>query len=147
MASRFHPTGFAGDPPTTVEMTPPLVAELYQCLGNSASSQTVGIFGWGGASASDYNTTLAQWQSFRPNVQQILVDNAMQVLGGTDVGEEILDIVMVSSFSDAQIAVYQPPPNSNANNWVDTLARMIHPDPGDPVCDILTFSDHLHRRC
>jgi kumamolisin len=138
------------NPSTTVPLTPPRVARLYQFPTNSAAGQTIGILSFGGGyRLTDitpfYNDLGPGFVT--PKITDVLIDAAANspAAVGTALAqrraetENILDICVAGSVAQgADLAVYFSA--NSQRGWVDALTRAIHPDPGDPEPSVLSIS-------
>jgi kumamolisin len=127
----------AGDPPDTTTTTVPQVTQLYNFPTNSAAGQTIAILSEGGYATSDiqkYFSALPAGYTM-PTIIDITVDASN---GSPDI-ETTQDICIAASAAPgANIAVYFT--TGTQSGWTDLIARVIHPDPGDPVCSVLSSS-------
>lgn len=126
----------AADPPNTNPIPMTTMPSLYGFPSNLAAGQTIAIFSEGGFLASDI---AANFPSNPPSVLSIAVDAPN---GGYADGETTQDIFISASVAPgAQVAVYFT--TYSQQGWVDLLARVIHPSPGDPICSVLSSSFYV----
>jgi kumamolisin len=133
-----------GDPPGTSTMTVPQMAALYKFPANSAANQNIAVFSEGGYDQSDitqyYNALPASYKNAYgpPNVVPVSV-NASN--GRPDV-ETTQDIcIAFSAAPEANIYVYFT--TYDQAGWFNLIHRVVHPDPGDPTCSVLTASFYV----
>ena len=128
----------AGDPPGTGLLTVDKVRTLYDFPVNQAAGQTIAIFSEGGYLPSDISANFA---GSPPAVIDVPVDAPN--LGFAD-GETTQDICIAGAAAPgAEIAVYFT--TYDQVGWVDLIARVVHPSPGDPVCAVLSSSFFVSR--
>jgi kumamolisin len=129
-----------GDPPGTTTITVPQMTKLYNFPTHSAAGQTIAIFSEGGYLPSDvtaYYATLTGFTS--PTITDVSVD--ANNLGFPD-GETTQDICIASTAAPgASIAVYFT--TYTQQGWFDLVERVAHPNPGDPVCSVLSSSFYI----
>lgn len=124
------------DPPNTNPVPLTEITQLYEFPANQASGQTIAIFSEGGYLASDISSNFG---GNPPAVTDISV-NASN--GNYADGETTQDIVISASVAPgADVAVYFN--DGSQQGWVDTVGRVVHPDPGDPVCSVLSSSWYI----
>ncbi len=124
------------DPPATTLLTMPTITQLYDFPPNLAAGQTIAVFSELGYLASDI---AANFGGSPPSVIDVPVDQPN--LGFPDL-ETTQDIFIAASAAPgAQIAVYFT--TYTQQGWVDLLARVIHPNAGDPQCSVLTSSFYV----
>src|ERR1700733_1569424 len=124
------------DPPNTNPIPIATVLSLYDFPSNLAAGQTIAIFSEGGFLAGDIT---ANFGANPPSVISIPVDAPN---GNFADGETTQDIFIAASAAPgAQIAVYFT--TYSQQGWVDLITRVIHPNPGDPQCSVLSSSFYV----
>jgi kumamolisin len=124
------------DPPSTGTITLPEVRDLYEFPANQAAGQTIAIFSEGGYLSSDID---ANFGGNPPLVTDVSIDASN---GGFADAETTQDIFIAASVAPgADVAVYFT--GGGQKGWVDLLGRVVHPDPGDPVCSVLSSSFYI----
>jgi kumamolisin len=124
------------DPPSTSTITLPEVRQLYDFPTNQAVGQTIAIFSEGGYLASDIS---ANFGGTPPTVTDVTIDASN---GGYADPETTQDIFISASCAPgADVAVYFT--SGSQQGWVDLVGRVVHPDPGDPVCSVLSSSFYI----
>ncbi|MGA8755339.1 MAG: S53 family peptidase [Stellaceae bacterium] len=129
-----------GDPPNTGTTTVPQVTGLYNFPSNSATGQTIAILSEGGYATSDIEKYFAALPPgyTMPTITNITVDAGN---GSPDI-ETTQDICIAASAAPgANIAVYFT--TETQAGWTDLIGRVIHPNPGDPVCSVLSSSWYI----
>jgi kumamolisin len=133
----------AADPPNTNPITVPEVTKLYNFPPNFAAGQTIAILSEDGYALTDltqYNTTLPPTFSV-PNPTDITVRGPGN-LGFDPFGETTQDISIAGTAArSASMAVYFT--TFDQVGWVDLLLRVVHPNPGDPQCSVLSTSFYV----
>jgi kumamolisin len=134
----------AGDPPNTNYLTVPELTRLYDFPANSAAGQTIAILSEGGYKNSDllaYYTGLpASYTSVytMPTIAPISVTAS----NGFADGETTQDIcIAFSAAPGANVSVYFT--QFSQFGWHQTLARVIHPNPGDAPCSVISTSFYM----
>ena len=125
--------------------TPTIVPSQYSTLmgwPNNGTGQTIAVIVFNlptTYSLSDIHSTWSNWGISNATITDVAVDD-----DGIDInttafnGEWNMDIAVSYGFAvGAAIAVYW------SVNIADTYAKIIHPDVGDPVCDVITESGIL----
>jgi kumamolisin len=126
----------AGDPPGTTTITVQQVTKLYDFPSNLAAGQTIAIFSEAGYLHADISSNFA---GSPPVVIDVPVDASN--LGFAD-PETTQDIFIAGSAAPgAEIAVYFT--TYSQQGWVDLIARVIHPNAGDPQCSVLSSSFYV----
>jgi kumamolisin len=132
------------DPPNTTTVTVPQMAGLYDFPTNSAAGQNIAVFSEGGYDPSDlqdyYNALPASYraQYSMANVTPVAVDATN---GSPDV-ETSQDIsIAFSAAPGADIYVYFT--TFDQVGWYDLIHRVVHPQPGDATCSVLTTSFYV----
>jgi kumamolisin len=129
-----------GDPPGTTTISVQQMTKLYDFPTHSAAGQTIAIFSEGGYLTSDiqaYYATLSGFAS--PTITDVSVDASN--LNIPD-GETTQDICIASTAAPgASIAVYFT--TYTQQGWFDLVERVAHPNPGDPVCSVLSSSFYI----
>ncbi len=124
------------DPPSTTTITLAKVRQLYDFPTNQAVGQTIAIFSEGGYLASDIS---ANFGGNPPTVTDVSIDASN---GGFADPETTQDIFISASCAPgADVAVYFT--GGSQQGWVDLVGRVVHPDPGDPVCSVLSSSFYI----
>jgi kumamolisin len=124
------------DPPGTKPVSLDKITQLYDFPTNHAAGQTIGIFSAGGYLASDIDSNFGG----NPPVVTDVPINANN--GNYPDGETTQDIVISASVAPgADVAVYFN--DLSELGWVETVGRVVHPDPGDPVCSVLSSSWYI----
>ena len=111
------------------------LTELYGFPANSARGQTIAIVAPAGAGymLSDVKATFG---GRSPSVVDVPVDAQNS---GQAINEVTYDLCVAGlAAREAGIAVYWA--TMTQNGWVGLLSRVVHPDPGDPVCSVLSSS-------
>lgn len=130
------------DPPNTTAITVPQITKLYNFPTQSAAGQTIAILSLDGYQNTDitaYYATPALAGLLAPTIRDISVDASNS---GTADSETTQDICIAASAAPgASIAVYFT--TSDQKGWVDLVQRIVHPNPGDPVCSVISSSFYL----
>lgn len=130
-------------PPNTTTISVPTVARLYGYPTNSAAGQTIGIFSLSGYAVGDVTAYINSLPGNRPQptVTDVLINGATNP--GTDpFGETTQDIELAAGFAPgADVNVYIT--SSNQSGWVNAIGRLVHPDPGDAHCSVLSSSWYI----
>jgi kumamolisin len=133
----------SADPPNTTTVSVPEVTQLYDFPPNFAAGQTIAILSEDGYALGDlhqYNTTLPATYSV-PDPTDITVRGPGN-LGFDPAGETTQDISIAGAAArGASIAVYFT--TYDQVGWVDLMLRVVHPDPGDPICSVLSTSFYV----
>ncbi|HUB12483.1 MAG TPA: choice-of-anchor D domain-containing protein [Acetobacteraceae bacterium] len=124
------------DPPATHPIPVTTAPKLYDFPPNLAAGQTIAIFSEGGYLASDI---AANFGGGPPSVIDISVDASNGLFADAETTQDIF--IAGSAAPGAQIAVYFT--TYTQKGWVDLLTRVIHPQPGDPVCSVLSSSFYV----
>ncbi len=124
------------DPPATTLLTMPTITQLYDFPPNLAAGQTIAVFSEAGYLASDI---AANFGGSPPSVIDISVDASNGLFPDLETTQDIF--IAASAAPGAQIAVYFT--TYTQAGWVDLLTRVIHPNPGDPECSVLTTSFYV----
>jgi kumamolisin len=135
---------FNVNPPNTTALTVARMMQLYQWPTNSAGGQVVGI--WHASSLTNHNVSdlTAYFQGTGEAFPTMI--NVMPPDGTINGTEANLDICVVGSAAPgATIAnYYMSVANSTASAVLDSLTRMVHPEPGDPNVTVITISYGYH---
>ena len=124
------------DPPNTNPVSLANITQLYDFPSNHAIGQTIAIFSEGGYLTSDISSNFGG----NPPVVTDISVNAGN--GNFADGETTQDIVISASVAPgADVAVYFN--DGSQQGWVETGSRVVHPDPGDPVCSVLSSSWYI----
>ena len=127
----------AADPPNTVPLTTQTIAGLYKFPTNSAAGQTIAILSEDGYHPADIS---ASFGGAPPTVTDISVSGVVN--NGHADAETTQDIVIAARAAPgAAIAVYFT--SYTQQGWVDLVQRVAHPQPGDPVCSVLSSSFYV----
>jgi kumamolisin len=124
------------DPPATTLVTMPTITKLYDFPSNLAAGQSIGVFSELGYLASDIS---ANFGGSPPVVVDVSVDASNALIPDLETTQDIF--IAASAAPGATIAVYFT--TYDQKGWVDLLARVVHPDVGDPVCSVLTSSFYV----
>jgi kumamolisin len=134
----------AGDPPGTNYLTVPELTKLYDFPANSAAGQTIAILSEGGYKNSDllayYSGLPASYTSVyaMPTIAPIPVTAS----NGSPDGETTQDIcIAFSAAPGANVSVYFT--LFSQFGWHQTLTRVIHPNPGDAPCSVISTSFYM----
>jgi kumamolisin len=126
----------AADPPNTNPVSVATLRQLYDFPTNSAAGQTIGILSEAGYLPSDINLSFG---GNPPQVTDVSVDASND---GTADGETTQDICIAGlAAPGAQIAVFFT--TYSQQGWVDLISRVAHPNPGDPVCSVMSSSFYV----
>jgi hypothetical protein len=126
----------AADPPNTNPLAITTITSLYNFPTNSASGQTIGILSEAGYMSSDISTSFG---GSPPTVTDVTVDASND---GSSDAETTQDIVIAAKAAPgASIAAYFT--TYTQQGWVDLIGRVAHPQPGDPVCSVLSSSFYV----
>lgn len=129
----------SADPPNTGPIPTSTIKQLYNFPTNSASGQTIAIFSAAGYKSSDISLSFG---GNPPIVTDISIDASNNGNPLTDYGETTQDICISGlAAPGANIAVYFT--IGGESGWVDLLNRVIHPNPGDPVCSVFSSSFYI----
>ena len=124
------------DPPGTGPLSTATITGLYNFPTNSAAGQTIAIFSEAGYQSSDINSTFG---GSPPTVTDVTVDASND---GTADPETTQDISIAAlAAPGAAVAVYFT--TYTQQGWVDLITRVVHPNPGDPVCAVLSSSFYV----
>jgi kumamolisin len=124
------------DPPSTTTITLAEVRQLYDFPTNQAVGQTIAIFSTLGYLASDIS---ANFGGNPPTVTDIPIDASNGDFPDDETTQDIF--ISGSCAPGADIAVYFT--TGSQQGWVDLVGRVVHPDPGDPVCSVLSSSFYI----
>ncbi len=126
----------AMDPPGTAKISIEKVKELYNFPANSAKGQTIAIFSEAGYTEDDIKS------NFPENPPKIIEVNVNAKNDGTADPETTQDIYMAASAAPgAEIAVYFT--TYDRGGWLNLINRIVHPDKGDPICNVLSTSFYV----
>jgi len=129
----------AADPPATNPITLAQVTGLYDFPSNVAAGQTIAIFSEAGYLSSDI---AANFTGSPPSVTDVSVNASNNDDPSSDDGETTQDIIISASVAPgADVAVYFC--DGSQKGWVDLIGRVVHPNPGDPVCSVLSSSFYV----
>ena len=124
------------DPPNTNPVPLTQITQLYDFPANQAIGQTIAIFSTLGYLDSDISSNFGG----NPPVVTDVSVNASN--GNWADGETTQDIVISASVAPgADVAVYFN--TGSQQGWVQTVGRVVHPDPSDPVCSVLSSSFYI----
>jgi hypothetical protein len=124
------------DPPNTVPLPVSTLRTLYNFPTNSAVGQTIAILSEAGYQPADISSTFG---GSPPSVTDVTVDASNN---GTADPETTQDICIAAlAAPGAAIAVYFT--MFTQQGWVDLVQRVVHPNPGDPVCSVLSSSFYV----
>jgi kumamolisin len=126
----------AGDPPNTVPISFDQITLLYNFPTNSADGQVIAILSEGGYQKADLTASLG---GTLPTITDVSVDASNN---GFPDAETTQDICIAAAVAPgAAIGVYFT--TYGQKGWVDLIGRVVHPDPGDPVCSVLSSSFYV----
>jgi kumamolisin len=125
-----------GDPPGTAPIPVTEITKLYDFPGNLAAGQSIAIFSEGGYLPTDIN---ANFGGHPPVVVDVKVDSHNLGFADPETTQDIF--IAASAAPGATIGVYFT--TYTQQGWVDLIARVIHPDAGDPVCSALSSSFYV----
>jgi kumamolisin len=133
------------DLPNGVSFTPQQISGIYSGLTTSANQQVIGLYGWL-QNATEIQNTLNNWglASAGTTTSTVFVSVDGSTNGSDpnsgDAGEGNVDNVMILGFSGGvkTLAIYFA--DRSAENYPELLARMLHPNPGDPVVTLFSIS-------
>lgn len=124
-----------GDPPVTLQLTIATITSLYHFPGNAAAGENIAIYAQegGGYLTSDI-------QNFLGGTMPAIIDVNVDASNGTTPDlETTLDIAVSAAVAKgATIVPYWT--TDTQSGWFDMISRVVHPDPGDPVCSVLSNS-------
>jgi kumamolisin len=124
------------DIPGTAKIPVEKVKELYDFPTNSAKGQTIAIFSEAGYTKADIKS------NFPHNPPNIIEVNVNAKNDGTADPETTQDIFMAASAAPgAEIAVYFT--TWDQGGWLNLINRIVHPDKGDPICNVLSTSFYV----
>lgn len=126
----------AGDPPNTNPVPLTQITQLYDFPANQATGQTIAIFSEGGYLASDIS---ANFGGNPPVVTDVSVNASNGNYADPETTQDIVISTSVAPGADA--AVYFN--NGSQQGWVKTIGRVVHPNPADPVCSVLSSSWYI----
>jgi kumamolisin len=126
----------SADPPNTSPVPLDLITQLYDFPTNQAVGQTIAIFSAGGYLASDISSNFA---GNPPVVTDVSVNANNQNWGDLETTQDIVISASVAPGADA--AVYFN--DGSEQGWVETVSRVVHPDPGDPICSVMSSSWYI----
>lgn len=124
------------DPPSTNPIPVTTATTLYDFPPNLAAGQTIAIFSEGGYLASDI---AANFGGSPPSVIDVPVDAPNGAFADPETTQDIF--IAGSAAPGAQIAVYFT--TYSQPGWVDLITRVIHPNPGDPICSVFSSSFYV----
>jgi kumamolisin len=128
----------------TAPLSVPQVRQLYNFPTNSAAGQTIGIFCGHAEQGNGYDINdIKQYFHGLPATYPMPAITDISVHGknsGSDpYGEITQDICIAGAAAPgAAIAVYFT--TQTEQGWIDCINRVVHPDDGDPVCNVLSIS-------
>jgi kumamolisin len=125
-----------GDPPSTNPVPLPEITQLYDFPANQATGQTIAIFSEGGYLASDISSNFG---GNPPVVTDVPVNAGNGNFADPETTQDI--VISASVASGADVAVYFN--DGTQQGWVKTLGRVVHAQPGDPVCSVLSSSWYI----
>ena len=126
----------AGDPPSTTTITIQQATNLYDFPTNLAAGQTIAIFSEEGYQPADINSNFA---GSPPVVIDVSVDASNNGSADPETTQDIF--IAGSAAPGAEIAAYFT--TFTQQGWVDLIARVIHPNVGDPQCSVLSSSFYV----
>lgn len=134
-----RPHHFLDVPVVTNALNPIQVLPIYNFISDiTTTNQTIGIFGTG-LLENDYVLTMNAWGFIDlPKITNIYVDEGTNPGGSA---EGTVDVATAAAFGPAGVNLVVYYPNDSISTYfADVVSRMVHPEPGDPICDILSFS-------
>jgi hypothetical protein len=124
------------EPADTHGLSVATVSKLYNYPTNSAAGQTIGIISVGG-SYKLTDITLYFGELLAPTIKDIWI--AQPIDSPLEYTETTMDITLAAAFApSAAINVYFI--DRTEQTWLDALTRVVHPDPGDAPCSVLSSS-------
>ncbi len=124
------------EPPSTAKITIDQIKKLYNFPTNSAAGQTIAVFSEAGYSEADIKS------NFPDNPPEIIEVNVNAKNNGKADPETTQDIFVVASAAlGAKIAVYFT--TNDQGGWLNLINRVVHPDEGDPICNVLSNSFYV----
>ena len=132
----------AADPPNTHTLSIPTLKQLYNFPTNSAAGQTIGIVSLSGYAIHDIQLLFTGLGAGYPMpvVHDVSVHGTNS--GSDPYGETTQDIgIAAAAANGAAIAVYIT--TGSQVGWVDLVHRVVHPNPGDPSCSVLSSSWYI----
>ena len=122
------------DPPNTTPLSTAEITALYNFPPNSAAGQTIAIMAFEGYLTSDIKLAFVH----PPTITNVHVG----VRNGIPSTETTQDIVIAGQAAPgAALAVYFA--TDSQQGWVDLVSRVVHPDPHDPVCSVISSSYYI----
>ena len=124
-------------PPVTSSQPPSFFKTIYNVPSTSAAGQTIAIGGlYGGYSDSDVVATCARYSIPVPTITKVNMGDPAKPFPPDTIGESTLDISTCVMFGNgAAIGFYW---NVNIADLI--VSRVTFPQPGDPICNVLTMS-------
>jgi kumamolisin len=125
-----------GDPINTANISVQLVTQLYNFPTNSAEGQTIAIFSEAGYLVADISDTFG---GELPKVSDINVDASNGKYPDLETTQDIC--IAAAAAPGASIVVYFT--TYTQMGWVDLIQRVIHPEPGEALCSVLSSSFYV----
>jgi kumamolisin len=135
---------------STTPLSVPQMTQLYNFPTNSAAGQTIGIFCGLTEQGNGYDINdIKHYFQGLPATHPMPAITDISVHGknsGSDpYGEITQDICIAGAAAPgAAIAVYFT--TQTQQGWIDCINRVVHPDAGDPVCNVLSSSFYVADR-
>jgi kumamolisin len=135
---------------STTPLSVPQMTQLYNFPANSAAGQTIGIFCGMTEQGTGYDIhDIEHYFQGLPPTHPMPAITDISVHGknsGSDpYGEITQDICIAGAAAPgAAIAVYFT--TQTQQGWIDCINRVVHPDEGDPVCNVLSISFYVADR-
>lgn len=123
-------------PPNAQPLPITTVSKLYNFPADSAAGQTIAIFSEEGYVDADISKT---FNGTPPTVIPIAIDTSNNGTPDTETTQDICIAAM--SAPGASVAVYFT--TYSQAGWVDLISRVIHPQAGDPTCQVLSVSFYV----
>lgn len=120
-------------PAVTSHLTPSQMMTMYGVPTNSATDQNIAIVGQGGSFLnSDLSDSCTVWGITTPTIKSVIIDS---ISAPGENNETLIDFSMCAAFGGgATLVLYQ------ASSHSEIYPRVLHPSPGDPVCNIISTS-------
>jgi kumamolisin len=124
------------DPPNTSPVPLSQITQLYDFPANQAIGQTIAIFSEGGYLASDISSNFG---GNPPVITDVPVNAGNSNVADAETTQDI--VISASVAPGADVAVYFN--DGSQLGWVKTVSQVVHPQPGDPVCSVLSSSWYI----
>ncbi len=135
---------------STTPLSVPQVTQLYNFPATSAAGQTIGIFCGHTEQGNGYDINdIKRYFQGLPATHPMPAITDISVHGknsGSDpFGEITQDICIAGAAAPgAAIAVYFT--TQTQQGWIDCINRVVHPNDGDPLCNVLSISFYVADR-